>query len=761
MKRFAEIIISFRWLILACLGCAALLTVPKIGELKVNNSIRIWFVEDDPNLVAFDQFQETFGGEEFIVLGLAADDTVFTPEHLSIIKDIGDDLNNIDGVRRVVSITHSVDVWGAPGEILISPLMETVPRTAEEIEALRSRIYSNPLYAGTIISEDGTTALIIAHLADMAAVDTKRDVIVARSREIARRYESAWNDTIHVAGIPVLQMDLNELTFNDLKTFIPITSFLTIFTIFLTMRRWSAAVLSLLSVGLSVGIVMGTYSLLGVEINMVTTMVPTLVMVIGVADSIHIINHYFERCETNGEPKKSKRSILTETITHIGVPCLMTTVTTAVGFSALATSQMVPVRETGLFTALGIFIAFLITITVIPIGYSLLPMPRSKGSTGRNVAITRLLDLSWRAASSRPRTVIALGMGFFCVSVFFITKITVETQNIEFIRERHPLRQAYDFIEERVGYISPLEVVIEGPPGTAHDPETMKAVEDFQRFLESRPSLSASLAAPDLLKRLSMAYFENDPAHYTLPESREAVAQLLLLYESSPDGELDYFINFDGSMLRVSGRAGMLTSKECRVLMDAVGDYLAEELPPHLSGRMTGVVPLFVDMVDYLIRSQIFSFSLAFVLIFTLLTLQLRSIKLGLISIIPNSIPIAITMGAMGLFHIKLDTATVMISTVAIGIAVDDTIHLLNRYKREYHISNDHTDAVKTALFTSGRAIVSTSFILFLGFWTLLFGSFRPTSYFGFLSGLTMITALLGDLLVLPALLLLIRPRIE
>jgi predicted RND superfamily exporter protein len=175
---------------------------------------------------------------------------------------------------------------------------------------------------------------------------------------------------------------------------------------------------------------------------------------------------------------------------------------------------------------------------------------------------------------------------------------------------------------------------------------------------------------------------------------------------------------------------------------------------------MTGVVPLFVDMVEYLIRSQIFSFSLAFVVIFFLLTLQLKSIRLGLISMIPNIIPIAMTMGAMGIFNIKLDTATVMISTISIGIAVDDTIHMLNRYKREYRMSNDHTNAVKTALFTSGRAIVSTSFILFLGFWTLLFGSFKPTSYFGFLSGITMITALLGDLLALPALLLLIKPKI-
>jgi predicted RND superfamily exporter protein len=287
----------------------------------------------------------------------------------------------------------------------------------------------------------------------------------------------------------------------------------------------------------------------------------------------------------------------------------------------------------------------------------------------------------------------------------------------------------------------------------------MRAAEDFQGFIVRDPNISKSLAATDLIKRLNMAFFTNDPKEYAIPDTRNGIAQLLLLYETSPEGELDYFVDFDASTLRISGRAKNLTSNECKDLMKEVDNYFDENLPPGFEGYMTGIVPLYVHMVDYLIRSQILSFSLAFVVIFILMMIQLRSIKLGLISILPNSIPIAITMGAMGLFKINLDTATVMISTVAIGIAVDDTIHFLNRFKLEFKRTKDYEESIKATFKTTGRAIISTSIILFLGFWTLLFGSFKPTNYFGFLSGITMITAVIGDLLFLPAILLIFRPK--
>ncbi|MBN1572361.1 MAG: RND family transporter [Deltaproteobacteria bacterium] len=760
MKRFGQLILKFRIPILAAILCIFTISLYGARDVSVDNSIKIWFVEDDPNMQDFAEFNKTYGGDEFISVALKTKnvDSIFNARDLKIISDISADLKKVKGVTYVVSVTDAVDVWGVEDGVHIGDLMEEFPKNEAEIEKLRERVFSNPLYIGTLISEDGKTTLITARLKDISIIDERRPEIVREVRGIAKKYEKEWGDTIHIAGIPVLNVSLNELTFKDLTTFIPITILLTVFTLFITMRRWSAVALSISSVGISVVIAMGIYKITGKSMSMMTTMVPTLIMVIGVADSIHIINHYFERALDSAG--KSKREIIVNTIGVIGVPCLMTTVTTAVGFSTLGLSQMVPVRETGLFTAAGILTAFIITMTFIPISYSFMRLPKKKTphDEGRGVIVS-VLNWCYRISTSHPVPVVILGAALFFGSVYYMTKINVETQDIEFMRESHPLRVAYHFMEDNVGNVTPVEFIIEGEPGTGHEPNTLKAVEDFQRYLAADPDISTSLAVTDLIKRLNMAFDENNPESYRIPETRGGIAQLLLLYEMAPDGELEYFLNFDSSGMRISGRAKNITSKQCKILLNKTDKYFKENLPEGLTGRMTGIVPLYVHMVDYIIRSQMVSFSLAFVIIFLLLGLQLRSVRLGLISIIPNTIPIAMTMGAMGLFGINLDTATVMISTVAIGIAVDDTIHFLNRYKLEFREVNDHEEAIKRALNTSGRAIVTTSIILLFGFWTLLFGSFKPTTYFGFLSGVTMLTALIGDLLVLPAALVLFRPK--
>lgn len=759
MKKFAELILKFRIPILGIILCLFTISIFGARDVPVDNSIKIWFVEDDPNMQDFTEFNETYGGDEFISVALkTTGDSIFNPRDLKIISNISDDLKKVKGVTYVVSVTDAVDVWGVDDTIHIGKLMEDLPKSGAEAQKLRERIFSNPLYIGTIISEDGKTTLITARLQDTSIIDERRAEIVGEVRGIAKRYEEEWGDTIHIAGIPVLNITLNELTFKDLTMFVPITILLTVFTLYITMRRWSAVVLAISAVGISVVISMGLYKLTGKSMSMMTTMVPTLIMVIGVADSIHIINHYFERVLDSGG--RSKRDILVNTIRVIGIPCLMTTVTTAVGFSTLGLSQMVPVRETGLFTAAGIFTAFFVTITFIPICYSFMRLPKKKTphDEGRG-AIVSVLNWFYRLSTTYPVPIVIFGAMLFAGSIYYMTKINVETQDIEFMRESHPLRVAYYFMEDNVGNVTPVEFIIEGEPGTGHEPDTLKAVEEFQDYLATDPDISTSLAVTDLIKRLNMAFYENDPDSYTIPGTREAVAQLLLLYEMAPDGELEYFLNFDSSGMRVSGRAKNITSNQCKILLNRTDKYFKENLPEGLTGRMTGIVPLYVHMVDYIIRSQMVSFSLAFVIIFFLLGLQLKSVRLGLISIIPNTIPIAMTMGAMGLFGINLDTATVMISTVAIGIAVDDTIHFLNRYKLEFRQVNDHEEAIRRAMKTSGRAIVTTSIILLFGFWTLLFGSFKPTTYFGFLSGVTMLTALIGDLLVLPAVLVLFRPK--
>lgn len=752
MRKVAEFVLKYRWLVIVALIVILLITIPGLANLKVDNSLRIWFVESDPNIVAFNEFQKTFGGDEFIVVALKDENGVFVQRNLEIIRDMGQELREIRGISSVVSICDAVDIWRKGDAIVIGKLMEEVPETENEMEEFKVRVFSNPLYIGTLISEDGKTALINAFLMNINAIDQCRADIVNEVRAIAAKYEKIWGDKIYIAGTPILNVALNEYTLKDLYTFFPIAILLTVFTIFLTMRHWSAVFLALIIVGVCVGITMGIYTLMGRSMSMMTTIVPILIIVIGVADSIHIINHYFEQSRAGGT---CKEEILIRTMTFIAVPCLMTTITTSVGFSVLGISQIFPVKEVGFFAALGILTAFIVTIAIIPITYSILPIPKKKKPWKKeNDLICKVLNIFYHLIVKRTIPIAVAGTILFGASIFFITKINIETQYLDYFKEDDPLRKAYSFIEKNVGYISPIDFLIIGETGSAYEPRTIKEVRDFQEFLLSYPDISKTLAITNIIERINVALL------YTIPQTRQGIALLLHQYEISPEGNLDSFMNFDASTLRVSGRSRTLNSNECKDLMKKTKEYFKENLPKDLEGRMTGIVPLLVYMVDYIIRSQIFSFSLAFILIFFLITIQLKSLKLGLISIIPNAMPIAITMGAMGLFGINLDTGTVMISAVAIGIAVDDTIHFLNRFKLELKNTGNYEKSIRVTLINTGRAIITTSIILFFGFWTLLFGSYKPTYYFGFLSGITILNVLVWDLLLLPAILLIFKPKI-
>jgi hypothetical protein len=748
MKKFAELVLAWRWPILAAFIVILAFSIHEGRDMRINNAVRIYFVSDDPNLADYDRFEETFGGDEFVVIALKDERGVFNTRDLEIIRDIGADLAKIDGVSRVASITDSVDVWGTTDGIVIERLTGEIPRSEKGLAELKTRVFSNPLFIGTLISEDATTALITARLKEAGSMDQERPRIVGEVRAVAEKYETLWGDTLYVAGIPVLNVDMNALTFRDLNVFIPLTIFLNIFVLYFLMGRWSTSILSTLSMASSVIISMGIYNALGFTMSLITTMVPPLVMVIGVSDSIHITNHYLDDIGAGMD----RRAAVVETIGLLGTPCLMTAITTIVGFSSFLFAKIVPLREIGFFSGLGLSIAYIINVTFVPIALSLMPKPKPRVKAHRaGGVIDRITAALCRFDLRHPVPILIVGALIFAVSVFFITRITVETQNLDYLKKGQPLRRAYVFIEKNLGYISPVEVVIAGEPGSAHDPRTLAAVEKFQRFVLADPNVSTSVAATDLIKRLNMAFFNNDPGRYSIPDSREGVAQLLLLYETSEEGELDYFINFDASELRVSVRGGNLTSNTSKRLIKKFEDYFSANLPEGLTGRVTGIIPLYVHMVDYIIQSQISSFTTSFLVIFFILALQLRSVRLGLISIIPNIIPVAMTMGAMGLFGINLDTATVMIASVATGIAVDDTIHFLSRFRHEVRAGASHEEAIATTFRTTGRAAVITSLTLVLGFWCLLFASFRPTMYFGLLSGITMITAIFGDLFLLPA----------
>ncbi len=445
MKRFARIVLAWRWPILVVFAVVLIFSAYEATNMRINNAIRIYFVNDDPNLADYDRFEETFGGDEFVVIALKDEGGVFNTRDLEIIRSIGTDLMKIDAVSRVTSITDSVDIWGTPDGIVIGKLTEKIPRTDAGIAELKRRVFSNPLFIKTLISEDGKTALITARLKKAGSIEQERPRIVGEIRAVAEKHERLWGDTLYVAGVPVLNVDMNALTFRDLNVFVPLTIILNIFVLYFTMGRWSTSILSTVSMASSVAISMGIYNALGFTMSLISTMVPPLIMVIGVSDSIHITNHYLDDINAGLE----KKDAVIETIGLLGTPCLMTAVTTIVGFSSFLFTKIVPLREIGLFSGLGLAIAYIINVTFVPIALSLLPTPKPRIRKHRvGDAIERITAVLCRFDLKYPKRTLIVGGLLLALSIFFITKIKVETQNLDYLKESQPLRQAYCIYRE-------------------------------------------------------------------------------------------------------------------------------------------------------------------------------------------------------------------------------------------------------------------------------------------------------------------------
>jgi predicted RND superfamily exporter protein len=436
-------------------------------------------------------------------------------------------------------------------------------------------------------------------------------------------------------------------------------------------------------------------------------------------------------------------------------PCLFTTLSTGAGFLSFLSSEIPIVRLTGLFAAVGIGLAFVLTVLVLPAALSFLRAPRvTAGRQAQGVLVRTLKRLGpWTAR--HPRAILACSVVTVGIGLLGITQLSTETTNLLLLKDGHPLRASYDFIERNLTGLSNLEVIVEGERDALRTPALLEKLDRLSAKIAQEPGLTKTISLVDYVKEINRALHGDDPEYYKIPDTARAVAQSLLLYEFAGGDELRDYVSGDYSAGRLTALFRTMSSRESAALQARVLDYARQlELPI----KVTGTIALLEAMEQKVTISQVRSLGIALLLIAGLMALLLRSWRLGLLSLVPNALPILLMFAVMGFAGIPLDAATSIVAGLALGIAVDDTIHYLTRFRRELRQAKSYREALIRTTRTVGRAIVFTSVILFAGFSVLLLGTFKGTIYFGLLIGLAMAFALVGDLVLLPALLLVLRP---
>jgi len=724
------------------------------STLPTETSVESLIIEGDPDLRFYETFKEQFGEDEFLVVGFQHDQ-LFSNSVLSFIKDKTQELETIEEVKEVVSLTNIENIIGTDFDFTVRPLVEKLPKTQEESHTIKTQAIRNELIHNNIFSEKTDSALFLIRTESHPDDETYDARLITKVKQALEN--NPLNIHFHLAGWLVTDVSMSEYMAQDMMIFMPLTFGVIALLLWLFLRNIYAVGISLLTVTISLIWTMALLNIIGGAMSPMTSILSPLIMALIVSDCVHIFKKFLKKQHVSSNTTEN----IYLTLHTLSVPCFLTSLTTAIGFVSLGFSDIPPIRYLGIAAAGGMLIEFTLAITIIPLSIYALrnkknlfqPQPQNKPSWLKNV-------LFWWGKNlgrySKP-VLVVLSL-LIVISVYGLTNINVETNLLDYFKKGTPVRIDTDFFDQYLGGATTLEISIKSDQRDYFkNPVHLKMIEEIEKKVKGISFVTESTNINSFLKQMNSAFHSHDETYYRVPENRNLIAQYLLLYDGD---ELGYFINDEYNWARLSFRINEHSSKILKKNIAQLKNYLEKQFPQqNVEFHVTGKTYLVTKLVKSIVDSQTQSLGIAFAFIFICLVAIFKTVSIGLLSIIPNLFPIIINFGIMGLFGIPLNTATAIISAIAIGIAVDDTIHYLVHYQEALKNGWSRKEAVLSGITEKGGAIFTTSVILSGGFAILCFSSFVPTVQFGLLCSIIMVSALVGDLVLLPAVLTVFEPQ--
>ncbi len=775
MDRIANVILKYRIVFLVLVGLLTGLSGYYASKSETDNSIEVWLKHNDPKLDYYYDFIDKFGDDEFLIIAIDGDD-LFTGKRLKLINNIATSLEGVKGVREVISLASVYkDKLSAPyfKEILKKN------RTRSVIELFKEKTLDDPMYVNNVVSKDGKTTAIIATVKKGSPEARKK--LVRETREILLTAENgnhikpspspvkvvvgevdSQKTDFFLAGPSIVNTELDRMSQKDTKAFTPVMFAVALVILVVLFKNISGILIPAITISINIVLTVGVFVVFGNKMNMVSGMLIPLIFIISLATTVHILTRYYQEVMLSGNRQESIR----KAVKHICVPCFLTCVTTSIGFLSLVVSDVTPVKTTGIFMASGIMMSFFVCITLVPGMLSLFPgfmnspfinIQKDRGAS--NMATSNLYGFIGRFVKDNTIYVFALSFVFVGFSIYGITKIDAESSIFESFPETSEISRSTEHIEQKLMGLIPMDIVVDaGNVGGVFQPDVLEEMEELQGYLNSIPEVTKSVSVVDYVKHLNKLLNTDNQNGQVI--SKEKAIDYVKLASLHGDTIVKSLYTADYNEGRVSVRMKNVGSSRYEMIVNDIEGFIKQNFPSRVGCAITGIVPLIMDMQGYLIVSQIKTFALAFFLVFISIALLLKSIRIGVMSMIPNLIPIAITLGVMGYVGINLDVATIMIASVAIGISVDDTIHFLYRFKEEFKKDGDHYLAIQRTLAGVGRALIITTVVATCGFMVFCLSNFKAIQYFGLLTGIAMVSAIVADLFILPSCILLFKPNL-
>jgi len=709
--------------------------------IQVDSAIENLLPRDDPDHDFYHQARRTFGSEEATVIGLFSAD-VFSPEALAAIDRLSTELGGIAGVREVLSLTTVKGVENQDGDVSVGRMMRKLPTSVEEARTFRDKILESPLYTGNLVSADGratAVAVLFEPLTDEEFLQRGIEDQIRGQVEPFQQFAPA------ITGIQTLKVRGAKLMEQDLIRFVPLSILLVVLVLAWEFRTMRGVLLPLAAVVIGVVWTIGAMAYAGDKINMGTLILPPLLMAIGVAYAIHVLSRYYiERRDAD-----SVAQAVAQTVHHIRVPAGVAWLTTIVGCVTLIFNPIPAIRDFGVYSVIGITCIYLLSIAFIPAMLLLLP-DTGRTPPGEHVdsALTAFLGRISEFAVRQRRMILPI-TGVLCiVGLVGASQIRLETNYLEFFHESSDVRRDNKRIGDALGGTQPLYLVFDGDgPGSMRRLDVLEAIAAIQEFLGQQPGVDTTLSLVDYLRIVGAAL--NPDSGAKLPERQADVDQLLLFVDPV---ELAPVVTRDYARANLVVGTDLASSTDIGELIARIEQFAQARLPQGVTARATGNLVLLNRSADAVAQGQISGLWQVMVVLLVLMSILFLSLRTGLLSLVPNVVPIIGLFGLMGFAGIDLNISTSMIAVIAIGIAVDDTIHYFNEFKLQIQKTGDSHLAIVEVVRTVGRPIVFTAVALSAGFLILCFSNFQPIRQFGFLASFTMAVGLVAELLMTPAL---------
>lgn len=772
----------FRWASLLSSLVVAILLAAQIPDLRIDTSTESLLRPDSLPHVEYLDYKRTFERDDLVVVGIQSDgiyDVRFLQRLLRLQAAIEAEVPYVD---EVTSLRNARYTRSEGDELIVEDLMEGWSGSAADVLRVAERVRRSPPLVGSLVSVDETLTTISlkpyvfsatadadpltgfeqtgaagpGNQAEALLSEAEMGELLARLREVLSRFD-APDFRLYLVGDPVVSETVSAMLERDLLAFTLSTLGVVALILAAIFRRGILVVIPLLVVLLAALESLGVMVLIGVPLSVPSQILPSFLIAVGICSSVHLLVAYdrFAGLEGFGE------AAIPRTLEESGFPVAIAALTTAGALASFVTADIEPIAELGLVAPIGVLISLLQTLVLLPALLALAPPKRSSLEASRRIP-ARIGILVARAgdfASRHPRGVLVVLAALLGVGAFGVAQVRFGQSSLHWLPADHPLRVATEQLDRKLGGFLSLEVIVDtkGPNGL-YEPENLARIEEFASrvlALDGGVRPVGVFSILDILREVHRALYGMREDHYTIPSSRAAVAQELLLFEGSGSDDLAELADGNLQRARVSFRVPWVDYVLYPPLIASIQSIASDVLGKRMRARVTGLVAVFATAYGGALSSMATSYLLAGVVIVPLMALLLGSVRSGLISMLPNLLPVYATLALMGWVGIPLDIATLLIGSIVLGLAVDDTIHLFSGYSRQRSLGKKPREAVYRTLETTGSAMLVTTLVLGAGFGCFLLSTLTNMQHFGLLSAFAIIVAFLADLFVGPALLIL------